>query len=164
MGSLELLAEISASFKISLKIQFEFTEIEIKMRKIRTDIVTNSNLGNLKSLNEKIFPILSVTVMNDKFYQKFTSEAGFAILAYLDDKLAGAVCCQVLLNNCVYIKFIGTLSRYRRKGVGAALMTKVLHEAETREVNRLYAYVREDNKAAMFLNRKFGLIKNGNCK
>ena len=52
--------------------------------------------------------------MNDKFYQKFTSEAGFAILAYLDDKLAGAVCCQLLLNNCVYIKFIGTLSRYRR--------------------------------------------------
>ena len=30
--------------------------------------------------------------------------------------------------------------------MGAALMTKVLHEAETRDVNRLYAYVREDNK------------------
>ena len=60
-------------------------------------------------------------------------------------------------------------------------MTRVIQEADARKVSNVYAYVREDNKvletkfgndilnyflmqAAMFLNRKFGLVKMGKCK
>ena len=59
-------------------------------------------------------------------------------------------------------------------------MTRVIQEADARKVSNVYAYVREDNKvqettienvlnfylmqAAMFLNRKFGLVKTGKCK
>ena len=40
-----------------------------------------------RSLNEKIFPILSVTEMTGSFYNNFVSSAGFAILASYDQKL-----------------------------------------------------------------------------
>ena len=41
-----------------------------------------------RSLNEKIFPILSVTEMNASFYNNFMSRSlGFAVLAFLDKKL-----------------------------------------------------------------------------
>ena len=60
-------------------------------------------------------------------------------------------------------------------------MTRVIQEADARKVSNVYAYVREDNKvletkfgndilnyflmqAAMFLNRKFGLVKTRKCK
>jgi len=134
-------------------------------RQIKTDFVTEKNIESLKSLNEKIFPILSVTEMNASFYNNFMSRSlGFAVLAFLDKKLAGAVCCQMVENNSLYVRIIGTLSRYRRKGVAAALMNQVIQEASLRQVNSVYAYVRADNKAAMFLNRKFGLSKKGECK
>ena len=40
-----------------------------------------------RSLNEKIFPILSVTEMTGSFYNNFVTGAGFAILASYDQKL-----------------------------------------------------------------------------
>ena len=73
-------------------------------RKIDTEVVTKNSLESLKyvvilklrslssyyqlrNLNEKIFPILSVTEMNGSFYNNFTSNLGFAVLAFLDRKL-----------------------------------------------------------------------------
>ena len=38
-------------------------------------------------LFEKIFPILSMTEMKGNFYSNFTSNLGFAILAFYDKKL-----------------------------------------------------------------------------
>jgi len=134
------------------------------MRQIKTEIVTENNLNKLKILNEKIFPILSMTEMNENFYKIFTTSQGFALIATIDEKQAGAICCQMVANNSLYIRFIGTLSRFRRKGVGASLMAKVLREATARNVRSVYAYVRKDNKAAIFLNRKFGLVNKGECK
>ena len=74
------------------------------MRRVTTDMVSPSSLHTLRytqsdtppwcplspvcrSLNEKIFPILSVTEMTGSFYNNFISSAGFAILASYDQKL-----------------------------------------------------------------------------
>ena len=39
----------------------------------------------------------------------------------------------------------------QRKGVGKALMTKVLKEAETRDIRSVYTFVRVDNKVGHFV-------------
>ena len=74
------------------------------MRRVTTDMVSPSSLNTLRSthsdhlypgvhcpvcrsLNEKIFPILSVTEMTGSFYNNFISSTGFAILASYDQKL-----------------------------------------------------------------------------
>ena len=43
----------------------------------------------------------------------------------------------------------GTVHCAGRKGVGAALMARVLQEARTRGVASVYAYVRADNKVTL---------------
>ena len=48
-----------------------------------------------------------------------------------------------------------------RRGVAGALMGEVMSEARARQVRSVYAYVRGDNRAALVLNRKFGLTSTG---
>jgi len=132
------------------------------MGRIRTEQVKPQQLSLLRDINQKIFPILSVTEMSESFYQMFTEEdAGFAFLAYYSDMLAGAVCCEMTDNNGLYIRFIGTLNRHRRKGVGKALLRRVLKEAMERDIHNVFTFVRVDNKAGIHLNRKFGLLPKG---
>merc|ERR1712106_19447 len=138
--------------------------IQSKMRRISVERVVPTNVAKLRELNQKIFPILSVTEMSDNFYQAFTKDTGFAFLAFHDKALAGSVCCQQVGENSLYLRFIGTISRHRRKGVGKAMMGQVMKEAMARDMDSVYAYVRRDNKAAIHLNRKFGLVITGTCR
>merc|ERR1711879_316771 len=101
-------------------------------KRIEAELVTDTNVESLRKLFEKIFPILSMTEMKGNFYTNFTSSLGFAILAFYDQKLAGAVCCQLEGENRLYVRIIGTLSRYRRKGVAGHLMSRVIQEAGAR--------------------------------
>merc|ERR1712179_269729 len=91
-------------------------------------------------------------------------DSGFAFLAYWNDMLAGAACCQLTDNNGLYLRFIGTLNRHRRKGVAKKLMQKVLEEAKERDVHNIISYVRNDNKAAIHINQKFGFGITSNDK
>merc|ERR1712032_422082 len=89
-----------------------------KMGRIRLEEVTSTNLTLLRDINQKIFPILTVTDMSANQWSQFVKkDSGFAFLAYWNDMLAGAVCCQLTDNNGLYLRFIGTLNRHRRKGV-----------------------------------------------
>ena len=53
------------------------------------------------------------------------------------------------------------VSRYRRRGVGAALLGRALQEGVTRGAARIYCYVRPDNRAVTALCRKLGLTSAG---
>merc|ERR1712244_177943 len=104
------------------------------VRKIETDLVTLNTLSSLRSLNERVFPIVAIKQLADSFYTRFTENANFALIATCDKKLAGFVCCELVANNSLYVRLIGTISRYRRRGVAGALMDRVMEEARTREV------------------------------
>merc|ERR1711970_1209372 len=136
-----------------------------KMGRIRLEEVTSTNLTLLRDINQKIFPILTVTNMSDNQWSQFVKkDSGFAFLAYWNDMLAGAVCCQLTDNNGLYLRFIGTLNRHRRKGVAKKLMQRVLEEAKARDVHNIVSYVRNDNKAAIHINQKFGFGITSNDK
>jgi len=135
------------------------------MGRIRLEEVTSTNLTLLRDINQKIFPILTVTDMSANQWSQFVKkDSGFAFLAYWNDMLAGAVCCQLTDNNGLYLRFIGTLNRHRRKGVAKKLMQKVLEEAKERDVHNIISYVRNDNKAAIHINQKFGFGITSNDK
>merc|ERR1712010_339933 len=130
---------------------------DINMGRIRLEEVSSTNLTLLRDINQKIFPILTVTDMSANQWSQFVKkDSGFAFLAYWNDMLAGAVCCQLTDNNGLYLRFIGTLNRHRRKGVAKKLMQRVLEEAKVRDVHNIVSYVRNDNKAAIHINQKFG--------
>ena len=67
------------------------------------------------------------------------------------------MCCEVTDNNELFIRLLGSLSRHRRlvrntdnstassaprKGVGRALLTKVIKDAEARHLHSVYTVVR----------------------
>merc|ERR1712038_804817 len=132
------------------------------MGRIRLEEVTSTNLTTLKDINQKIFPILTVTDMSANQWSQFIKkDSGFAFLAYWNDMLAGAVCCQLTDNNGLYLRFIGTLNRHRRKGVAEKLMQRVLQEAQERDVHNIISYVRNDKRdPSLFVMEKMLHINN----
>merc|ERR1711974_366112 len=125
------------------------------MGRIRIEEVTSTNLSLLRDINQKIFPILTVTNMSDNQWSQFVKkDSGFAFLAYWNDMLAGAVCCQLTDNNGLYLRFIGTLNRHRRSPFVYILVT----------FSMFISYVRNDNKAAIHINQKFGFGITSNDK
>merc|ERR1712110_567676 len=132
------------------------------MGRIRIEEVTSTNLSLLRDINQKIFPILTVTNMSDNQWSQFVKkDSGFAFHAYWNDMLAGAVCCQLTDNNGLYLRFIGTLNRHRRKGVAKKLMQRVLQEAKERDVHNIISYVRNDNRdPSLFVMEK--MLHNNN--
>jgi len=132
------------------------------MAKVRVENVTKSSLHLLRSLNEKIFPILTGPHINDEFYEDFVDEdTGFALFVYRSDLLAGGACCIIEENNSLYLKFIGVHSRHRRKGLGTALLRKVVARGRELDVHRIYMYVRADNKSAIRCGQKLGFVPAG---
>lgn len=131
------------------------------MVKVTVQTVDKSSVVKLQDLNMKIFPILSLGT-EDALYQDFVEDdRGFALLAYRDKALAGSICCEWADNNSLYIKFLGTLNRHRRKGVASALMKSALKKGQEKDSHSAYLYVRVDNKAAMHCARKFGFTVEG---
>ena len=61
------------------------------------------------------------------------------------------VCCELTETDALYIRLLGTLSRHRRKGVAKAMMARVMQEADRRDINNVYTFVRVDNKVRLEL-------------
>ena len=134
------------------------------MARVRLELARRDQVGLLRDINQKLFPILSISEMSDQFYKMFVEESqGFAFIAYYSNMLvmvwslrlmimcnrhvkAGVVCCELTENNGLYIRLLGTLSRHRRKGVGKAMMARVMQEAEKRNIHNVYTFIRVDNK------------------
>ena len=56
---------------------------------------------------------------------------------------------------------IALKSCHHRKGVGKAMLGRVVKEAMDRDIHNVFTFVRADNKAGLHLNRKFGLLPKG---
>merc|ERR1712141_533409 len=135
------------------------------MGRIKLERAKKDQVGLLRDINQKLFPILSIAETSDDFYKMFVEESqGFSFIAYHNNMLAGVVCCELTENDGLYIRLIGTLNRHRRKGVGKAMLSKVMEEARKRDIHNVYTFIRVDNKAGFHLGRKFGLISSGTSK
>lgn len=56
---------------------------------------------------------------------------------------------------------LGVLASYRGKGVGKALISAALQKARAKGLTRIELTVRENNKAAIALYKKFGFVAEG---
>ena len=45
-----------------------------------------------------------------------------------------------------------------RKGVGKAMLGRVLKEAMDRDIHNVFTFIRPDNKVGLHISRKFGLL------
>ncbi|ORZ14653.1 acyl-CoA N-acyltransferase [Absidia repens] len=120
--------------------------------------LTVNNLGQLRKLNEVLFPI----EYQSSFYEDALHAGEFVKLVYYNDVCVGSVCCRKDATengkNSVYIMTLGVLEPYRRLGLGDQLLEHILMEAgkEENAVNSVYLHVQINNDAAVAFYKKHG--------
>ena len=58
------------------------------MARVRLELARRDQVGLLRDINQKLFPILSISEMSDQFYKMFVEESqGFAFIAYYSNML-----------------------------------------------------------------------------
>ncbi|WP_380877122.1 ribosomal-protein-alanine acetyltransferase [Sphingomonas sp. DBB INV C78] len=74
------------------------------------------------------------------------------ILAAADGKPAGFALCRAILDEAELL-LIGVAPRFRRRGIGQALLDRVIETAGSRDVHHLHLEVRQGNDAIALYHR-----------
>jgi ribosomal-protein-alanine N-acetyltransferase len=119
--------------------------------------LAKSDLARLLRLEKRAFP---EDAYPREFFLELLAECGdLFLIAEIDGALAGYVvaCSNELVSIAVDVRF-------RRRGVGAALMRRVLQVLRSRGAPRVSLMVRVGNESAMAFYRRFGFKKTGRVR
>lgn len=130
--------------------------------------LTRHNIGQLKKLNELLFPVN----YSEKVYESvLTPELRpLCKLALYNDVPVGMVCCRVEPDGAdthIYIMMLGVLPAYRRLGIARRILEHIIETAapgkpfDGREITSLYLHVQTGNDAARQLYERFGFSLSG---
>lgn len=108
-----------------------------------------------EATSEKRIDMLSRSLENPG-YELLVAELDRKIVGFIDHWI---VCDFVHGGKLSYIQNLYVASRHRRKGIGSKLLENVLNNAKEREVAEIHVVTEFDNKPAIDLYRKHGLVK-----
>ena len=91
----------------------------------------------------------------------FYLKTGSSFIAEENGEVIGYVASQTAsymhgVDKLLWIEYVVVKSQYRRKGVGTALMNRLLNHADRNSVGRIYTTINPDNKASIELHQKMG--------
>ncbi|KAI8145606.1 acyl-CoA N-acyltransferase [Fennellomyces sp. T-0311] len=115
--------------------------------------VTPNNVGQLRKLNQVIFPVN----YGEKFYQDVLEVGELAKLVYFNDVCVGAVCCRKETKDGetrLYMMTLGVLKPYRQLGLGRQLLEHILEHASP--YSSIYLHVQITNESALNFYKKHG--------
>ncbi|KAI7859328.1 acyl-CoA N-acyltransferase [Circinella umbellata] len=115
--------------------------------------VTCNNVGQLRKLNQVIFPVN----YGDKFYKDVIEAGELAKLVYYNDVCVGAVCCRKETHGDetqLYMMTLGVLEAYRKLGLGGRLLKHILEHAS--EFSSINLHVQITNESALNFYKKNG--------
>lgn len=97
-------------------------------------------------------------------YEKSRQREGFSCLcAYTDGEFSGFLMAFHVLDEC-HLLDIATEEKFRRRGIGAALIRELMKRAGEKDGSVIYLEVREKNQAARGLYEKLGFVPVGKRK
>ena len=88
-------------------------------------------------------------------------ETGSSFVAEEDGKFIGYVASQAVsfmhgVDKLLWIEYIVVQSGHRRKGVGTALLNRLIDYAKSVNIDRIYTTINPDNEASIKLHRNVG--------
>jgi len=96
-------------------------------------------------------------------HQRFNSylRTGSSFVAEEDGKVVGYVASQTInfmhgVDRLLWVEYIVVQSRFRKRGVGLALLNKLIDYAKRSGVDRIYTTINPDNEASIRLHLKAG--------
>lgn len=97
-------------------------------------------------------------------YEKSRQREDFSCLcAYTDGEFSGFLMAFHVLDEC-HLLDIATEEKFRRRGIGAALIRELMKRAGEKDGSVIYLEVREKNQAARGLYEKLGFVPVGKRK
>ncbi|CAK4086805.1 unnamed protein product [Aphanomyces euteiches] len=128
-----------------------------KALSVRFGAITAQNVGVLRVLNQKIFPVR----YNDGFYSDILSmPRELTKFGIVEDIIVSAICCRVETMpggvERVYIMTLGVLEPYRRYKLGGALLQSVLDYCEKSHMDHIYLHVQTSNAEAIKFYATYG--------
>lgn len=97
-------------------------------------------------------------------YEKSRQREDFSCLcAYTDGEFSGFLMAFHVLDEC-HLLDIATEEKFRRRGIGAALIRDLMKRAGEKDGSVIYLEVREKNQAARGLYEKLGFVPVGKRK
>lgn len=97
-------------------------------------------------------------------YEKSRQREDFSCLcAYTDGEFSGFLMAFHVLDEC-HLLDIATEEKFRRRGIGAALICELMKRAGEKDDSVIYLEVREKNQAARGLYEKLGFVPVGKRK
>ena len=126
-----------------------------KSTSYKLDLVnlTTKNLGQVKLLHSKCFPI----DYKDSFYEQLLANSEFVRLGYVADSLVGTVGCKIESKR-MYIMTLGVLEAYRRFGIGSQLLDWVVEKARLEKLSDVVLHVQTSNTAAIDFYKNHGFV------
>ena len=115
--------------------------------------ITPKNLGQVKLLHSKCFPI----EYKDSFYDQLLANASNVTLGYVADCLVGTIGCKVESKR-MYIMTLGVLERYRGFGIGTQLLDWVISKARSDNMSEVVLHVQTNNKRAIDFYKRHGFL------
>ncbi|ORZ36267.1 acyl-CoA N-acyltransferase [Catenaria anguillulae PL171] len=118
-------------------------------------------IPELRALNSALFPV----AYNDKFYADVLATKEYAHAAFIEDQLAGAICCRRETNSWdssyrVYVMTIGVRPQYRRLGIASTLVQRVISHARTDpNCTEIALHVQTSNLGALDFYDRLGFIR-----
>jgi len=91
----------------------------------------------------------------------FYLKTGSSFVAEEDGKVVGYVASQTInfmhgVDRPLWIEYIVVQSKFRRRGIGLALLRKLMDHAKHSGVDRIYTTINPDNEASIKLHSKAG--------
>lgn len=103
-------------------------------------------------------------VTRSRFY--FYLRTGSSFVAEESGKVVGCVVSQTVpfmhgVDKLLWIEYIVVKREFRRRGIGTALLRRLMHYAKSSSVDRIYTTINPDNEASIGLHSKMGFnVKN----
>jgi ribosomal protein S18 acetylase RimI-like enzyme len=123
----------------------------MKSHKLDFVQITSKNVGQVRLLNSKCFPIQ----YKEAFYEQLIANSEFVKLGYYADCLVGTVGCKIESKR-LYIMTLGVLQNYRRYGFGSQLLDWVIETARREELAEIVLHVQTSNEAAICFYKNLG--------
>jgi streptothricin acetyltransferase len=129
---------------------------------VDSGLVLNAQAGVVSYTVEVVPPYCKRYPQDDVDHQKYMSSEGRAIfLAYVDGEPAGRIRLRENWNRLACIEDIAVDVRFRKQGVGRALMQQAIAWAQARRLTGIMLETQNNNVAACCFYRSCGFVLGG---
>ena len=126
-------------------------------------LIRDTVLDDLDALEELEKECFSLPWTREQLQSELPDERHEFLAAELNDDVAGYVGMMCVLDEG-YISNVAVSPRFRRQGIGRALVAEMLHRAECRKLSFVTLEVREHNEGAIALYSEAGFVPVGRRK